>query len=125
VDKDLNITAIFKRFWILTIAESSGGSTSGNQIRSVMDGTPITLEQIHTPAIFFKIGQVILNLPKTLLLLAQPLKFILSQTSQKIYLILIRIVYPTTTKSKFTKQILCLVIQMVMAFLTTWKLSII
>ena len=43
VDKDLNITAIFKRFWILTIAESSGGSTSGNQIRSVTDGTPITL----------------------------------------------------------------------------------
>lgn len=44
VDKDLNITAIFKRFWILTIAESSGGSTSGNLIRSVTDGTPITLE---------------------------------------------------------------------------------
>jgi len=43
VDKDLNITAIFKRFWILTIAESSGGSTSGNQIRSVTDETPITL----------------------------------------------------------------------------------
>jgi len=43
VDKDLNITAIFKRFWILTIVESSGGSTSGNQIRSVTDGTPITL----------------------------------------------------------------------------------
>ena len=43
VDKDLNITAIFKRFWILTIAESSGGSTSGNLIRSVTDGTPITL----------------------------------------------------------------------------------
>lgn len=43
VDKDLNITAIFKRFWILTIAESSGGSTSGNLIRSVSDGTPITL----------------------------------------------------------------------------------
>ena len=44
MDKDLNITAIFKRFWILTIAESSGGSTSGNLIRSVTDGTPITLE---------------------------------------------------------------------------------
>jgi len=44
VDQDLNITAIFKRFWILTIAESSGGSTSGNLIRSVTDGTPITLE---------------------------------------------------------------------------------
>ena len=44
VDKDLNITAIFKRFWILTIAESSGGSTSGNLIRSVTDGNPITLE---------------------------------------------------------------------------------
>jgi hypothetical protein len=44
VDQDLNITAIFKRFWILTIAESSGGSTSGNLIRSVTDGNPITLE---------------------------------------------------------------------------------
>jgi hypothetical protein len=54
VDKDLNITAIFKRFWILTIAESSGGSTSGNQIRSVMDGTPITLEADAYPGYIFQ-----------------------------------------------------------------------
>ena len=54
VDKDLNITAIFKRFWILTITESSGGSTSGNQIRSVMDGTPITLEADAYPGYIFQ-----------------------------------------------------------------------
>ena len=44
VEKDLNITATFKKFWILTIKESSNGSTSGNQIRTIMDGTSVTLE---------------------------------------------------------------------------------
>jgi hypothetical protein len=54
VEKDLNITAIFKKFWILTVEESSNGSISGNQIRSVMDRNSVTLEADPDPGYVFQ-----------------------------------------------------------------------